>query len=263
MKETNMKKLLIIAVVSVATIMAIALAATTQNNPSNDLDISPTPSPTNFKPSGGSPTPTASPKTNESAIISFDVPIQIFEDEHKVFSGFYAGVTKDSPRADDYYDYHYTCIGYIAWEPKPYVRYYEINVHYNGNTKHSEPLYNGGDYRTWDDPGVTGSARHSFGLLENKTLYAGPESIEHMFGSSYVGQYTASPIWWVNDDGVEKWGPTVWSPDMHGRQIIGVTTFFDHSEKLTRAQMDAVEIEMRNFLTAYIQGWTFTIRNIS
>jgi hypothetical protein len=262
-----MDKRVVISAVAVAAVIALVVVSGC-TSPQN---VSPTPVPTDKNSttpspkaaSSSGPTPVASPKTNESAIITFEVPIQIFEDEYRVFSGYYAGVKKDSPNAEEYYDYFFTCAGYIAWAPMPYVRYYEVNPHYNGNTKQSEPLFNNGDYRTWGDPKVTGSALHEFKWPETSTVYIGPESISHMFGGAYKGLYTALPTYAFFEGGVTKEGPTMWSPALHGTPIIYVTTRFDHSEKLTREQMNAVEIERRNFLKSYVQGWTFTIKNVS
>jgi hypothetical protein len=129
-----MGKLLILAVVTVATMIAIAAAAIALNNQQTDNNNSPSPTPNPTVSTSTGPTPAASPKTNESATATFEVPIQIFETQHTF-------------QSDN--NTFYTAIAYIAWEPSTYVRYYEVTPNYHGNTKPYENLFLGSDFRTW------------------------------------------------------------------------------------------------------------------
>jgi len=175
---------------------------------------------------------------NNSAIITFDVAVQLFEYEtnHTALVGHPEKI-----------DYAYTCGAYIAWTPSPYVRYYEVNIHFNGNTKHSQNLWSYCDYRQWgqtcplDNPGWD----------DTTTSYLGNLPVPNE--REYLGIYNN---YFEDDTTHYLWGK-------HGMGVFSVSTEFDYSEGLTRGQMDAVEEEMYEFMASYVQGWTFTIKNVS
>jgi hypothetical protein len=172
---------------------------------------------------------------NNSAIITFEVAVTLFEYEtnHTALVGHPEKI-----------DYSYHCGAYIAWTPSPYVRYYEINIHFNGNTKHSQNLVGSCDYRQW---GQAWCPLGPSGWVEGTTQYLGnlpvPDERE------YIGIY--------NNDAY------LIGADKHGTGVFSLSTEFDHAEGLTRGQMDAAEKEMYEFMASYVDGWTFTIKNVS
>ena len=176
---------------------------------------------------------------NNSAIITFEVAVQLFEYEtnHTALVGHPEKI-----------DYAYHCGAYIAWAPSPYVRYYEINIHYNGNSMHTQNLVGSCDYRQW---GQAWCPLGPGGWVEGTTQYLGnlpvPDERE------YIGIYNN----YFEDDTTNiLWGK-------HGTYVFGLNTEFDHTEGLTRGQMDAVEKEMYEFMASYVAGWTFTVKNVS
>jgi hypothetical protein len=248
-----LSKLLIIAVVTIATMIAIAAAAVFVSNPQDNKiieSLTPTPSmslaPTATPIIAGShgPTPTASPKTNESAAITFSVPIQIFSDEHTF---------KDTNET------LYEAIAYIAWAPSPYVRYYEVTPNYHGNTKPYQNLWLGSDFRTWAS---RAAELHPLGWAEKETWILA-ETDPHVSDGTWMRTFTASGTWIEVVDGVKINGPAVWSSDMHGLQVVSVRTTFSQNENLSRDQMGAVGLELKQWLIDYTQGWTYTIKNVS
>ena len=171
-----MGKLMILAVVTVATMIAIAAAAIVLNNQPTDNNNSPTPTPNPTVSTSTGPTPAASPKTNESATATFEVPIQIFETQRTFQS------TKDT---------FYTAIAYIAWEPSTYVRYYEVTPNYHGNTKPYENLFLGSDFRTWSS---RVDELHPLGWSEQQTWILA-ETDPHIADGYYKSTFTTSETW--------------------------------------------------------------------
>jgi hypothetical protein len=250
--KINKAHLIIITVVSMATIIAIAMAANFVASPNDLAKLTPTPalstSPTPIASNSNGPTPIASPKTNESATITFDVPVQIFG------TGFKSELTQDT---------FYNCYAYFAWTPPPYVRYYEVSINYHGNTKPYQNLWSTGDFRLWgtgDDQLFPFSNAYS----DNRTYVIGPSSFEDEFGSSYKGQWNNSGTWGSRDSaGALIHGPLIWSADKHGLMVAGTMTVFNSKENLSSEQIAKSESEMQQWLTDFTQGWVLTVKNIS
>lgn len=178
-------------------------------------------------------------QNNNSAIITFEVAVQLFEYEtnHTALVGHPEKI-----------DYSYTCGAYIAWTPSPYVRYYEVNIHFNGNTKHSQNLWSPCDYRQW---GQAWCPLGNPGWDDTTTSYLGNLPVPNE--REYIGIYNN---YFENDTTNYLWGK-------HGTGVFSLSTEFDYAEGLTRGQMDAVEKEMYEFMASYVAGWTFTIKNVS
>jgi len=250
--KINKVKLMIIAVVSIATIITIAMAANFVNSPNDLSKVTPSPilsvSSSPSAANSNSPTPTASPKTNESATITFDVPVQVFG------TGFKSDLTKDT---------FYNCYAYFAWTPPPYVRYYEVSINYNGNAKPYQNLWSTGDFRLW---GTADNQLFPFSSVysENRVYVMGPSSLENEYGSSYKGQWNNSGTWGSSDSaGVMTHGPLIWSADKHGLMVAGTMTVFNSNENLSSAQIAKTESEMQQWLTDFTQGWVLTVKNVS
>jgi hypothetical protein len=174
---------------------------------------------------------------NTSASITFEVPVQFYENET---------IYTPHPDSPEEIDVSYFCCAYIAWAPSPYVRYYEVTVHYNNNNMHEQAVFSSCEYQDW---GKTGCTLLPFGLPDGRTIFIGPGTITYPNMQDYAGTYDNSP--------------NVFGADKHGITVCGLYTHYDHTDGLTRGQIDAVEKEMYDFLTSFVQGWTYTIKNVS
>jgi hypothetical protein len=172
---------------------------------------------------------------NTSASITFEVPVQLYQ---------YETNNTPWPSYPDQIDYTYYCGGYIAWDPSPYVRYYELNIHYNGNTKPSQKIWTTCDYQEWGKPWCP---LDTYKWDETTTKYLGkwPVPDERNFLTIYDNS------------------PDICGADKHGMTLANMYASFDHTDGLTREQISAIEKEMYDFVTSYLQGWTFTIKNVS
>jgi hypothetical protein len=172
---------------------------------------------------------------NNSASITFEAPVQIYQ--------FETNYTPWPTRPTEI-DYSYHCGGYIAWDPSPYVRYYELNIHYNGNSIHTQNLVGSCDYRAW---GANWCPLYPYVWDETTTKYIGglpvPDEI------NFIGTFDNDKF--------------AFGFDKHGTTVFNIYSDFDHSEGLSRAQIDAVEKEMLEFTERYVAGWTFTVKNVS
>lgn len=178
-------------------------------------------------------------QNNSSAIITFEVPVQTFHYETNYIP---------SPTHPDRVDYRYYCGAYIAWDPQPYVRYYTVINHFNGNPKPKQAISQSCDYRDW---GKEWCPLLPYGDPDNRTVFLGPPNQtpapNHL---DYVGLYTIGS--YLN-------GNPVIDGSKHGKFVFNIHTYFDPIENLTRGQMVAVEKQMDEFLASYIEGWTYTV----
>ena len=58
-------------------------------------------------------------------------------------------------------------------------------------------------------------------------------------------------------DGTPVNGPKIWSSDMHGLNVVSVQTWFNQDEN---HHMGAIALNLKQWLTDYTQGWTYTIK---
>jgi hypothetical protein len=252
-----MGKLLIIAAVTIAVAIAIAAVAIATFTPADNqfyatpspytsTTVTPTATPITAPTPTPSATPMPTPKTNESAIITFEAPIQIFEYTWQHQNEVSAGETT------------YAAIAYIAWNPTSYVRYYEVTAHYHGNTKPTQALFNGADFRLW---GQGDNILHAIDWTENQTRLLALTDPH----TGYVqSTYTASNTYWEKlPDGTPINGPKVWPDTQHGYQVIQVSTTYSVDESKDQNQIGATSEDLMRWLVDYTQGWTFTIRPIA
>jgi hypothetical protein len=178
-------------------------------------------------------------QNNNSAIITFEVPVQTFHHE-----------TNNTP--DPYYpnrvDYFYYSGAYISWDPQPYVRYYTVTNHFNGNSKPNQPIQGSCDYQDW---GKEWCPLFTYPQPDNKILFLGPpEQTPNPNHLDYKGMYTLGTY-------------TSQFPEIdgskHGMFVLNIYAQFYNTEGLTRGQMDAIEKEMDAFVTSYVEGWTYTV----
>lgn len=177
-------------------------------------------------------------QNNSSAIITFEVPVQLFE-----YESSYAW-----PSHPQDVDYTYYCGAYIAWEPQPYVRYYAVTTHYNGNPSHNQSIFS---YCYYPDWGKTECPLLPRSEPDGKIVFLGPyELVPSPNPLDYYGLYTLSsyfdPIWGID-------------LNQHGMSVSSIDASFDYYDGWTRAQMDTIEKEAYEFLQKYVQGWTYTV----
>ena len=176
---------------------------------------------------------------NNSAIITFEVPVQTYHNE--------TNFTPWPDRPNDV-DYFYYSGAYISWDPQPYVRYYTVTNHFNGNPKPNQAISGSCDFRKW---GIESCPFLTYGRPDNRTVFLGPaEQTLNPNHLDYVGLYTIGSY--------ASRFPEI-DGSKHGMFVFNIATTFDMTEHLTRGQMDAVEKEMDAFVTSYVEGWTYTV----
>lgn len=176
-------------------------------------------------------------QNNSSAIITFEVPVQLVEWED-IF-------TWPSGEEDKTV---YNCGAVCAWDPQPYVRYYAVTIHFNGNPSHSQPIVGSCDYRRWN----TSSCRFlPYPDPDNKVVFLGPlDQIPGIDIQDHYGSYSLSL--YIPKAGID--------PSKHGIGRFSMYTDFYSDENLTRGEMDAIEDEMYAFTQSYVAGWTVTVQ---
>lgn len=128
---SNIAKLAIIATIA-ATVIASVYVANLALTSSVDPNIA-TPSPNNNPTTSASITPSPSPPQNNSAIYTFTVTPTITS---------YESYWNDSDSGKLYETtFHVNAV--ITWDKNqaPYVRYYEITPHFNGNTQPTQKIW--------------------------------------------------------------------------------------------------------------------------
>ncbi len=172
---------------------------------------------------------------NTSASITFDVPVQLYEYE-----------TNFTPWENypDQIDYSFYCGAYIAWDPSPYVRYYELHIHFNGNPKPAQSIFSSCDYQEW---GKAWCTLYPYGWTETTTRYLGNLPVPDERG--YIGTYDNAR--------------SIIGSDKHGMTLANLHSDFDYVDGYTRAQINDIEQEMREFVASYTAGWTYTVKNVS
>jgi hypothetical protein len=176
---------------------------------------------------------------NNSAIITFEVHVQTYHYE--------TNITLWPDHPDDI-DYTYYSGAYISWDPQPYVRYYTVTNHFNGNQKPFQTLSGSCEFRDW---GKEWCPRLPYADPDNMTVFLGPaELVPNPNHLDYRGLYTIGS--YLN-------GNPVVDGSKHGKLVYNIYDKFDNTEHLTRGQINAVEQEMDAFVTSYIEGWTYTV----
>jgi hypothetical protein len=260
-RRNGMNKMLIAGALTIVVVMAIAVAAVTLNSPNNQepsVSASPTSSPSPVVTASSSPTassnptassspnPTASPTADQSGVITFTAPVQILETHF----------TNDRTKTTTYEVW-----AYASWNPPSYVRYYEVSLSYNNNSKPLTNSWVSADFREWSTPG---NELFPFPWTENKVYVIGPEGVSHPSGQPYRGLYD-NPETWVMmlEDGTKVNGPSLWGTNEHGVVICSIMTTIKDSENISGAAMGQIQTDMQKFLADYTQSWIVTLKNVS
>ncbi len=131
---------------------------------------------------------------------------------------------------------------------KPYVRYYEITPHFNGNTKPTQNLLGSGDFREWGK--VAWSPLQPYSNQENEIYFLGSGAYTYPNPDNYLGIFDNNLNW--REQG------------LHGTVILSVNTFFEYPDRdFTAEEIYNTEKAMREFTQSYIDGWTFTVKPVS
>ncbi len=141
----------------------------------------------------------------------------------------------------------------VTWDKNqaPYVRYYEITPHFNGNTMPTQKLWGGSsEFREW---GLKPWAElRETNWKENEIYYLGPGNITYANPDNFIGIYDNNYDW-------QKEG-------LHGMGVGSLTTTFKwklEDASATAGDLERTTQEMLEFAQSYYQGWTFTVRPVS
>jgi len=171
---------------------------------------------------------------NHSAVWTFEVPVQIYEFEHGL---------SDIPEP---FTTH-VIWSYIAWDPEPYVRFYQLYVHHNGNNP-DEWIY-GCD---WLERDKNYCNHEDFFFKEDTPYYITNEEdypVADAKDSIYVGRL--EPHFYVES-----------LKGMHGLHLGHVEQTFKEGDFDPVEQAGVIK-EMREFMEQYFEGWTVTVRAVS
>jgi hypothetical protein len=223
-----------IIVIGAAYAASLSLNSSTSDNP----EVTPTPSPSPTMNPTSSATSTPKP-TNTSAIITFTV-------KPTMVSHVYIDNNTRGELETTRYDLNIQ----ITWDANqaPYVRYYEITPHYNGNPQPNQNLFSTGDFRTWNS---TGYMAH-FPLIENEIYFLGSGALTYPNPRNFLGPFDNNINW--KRDGI------------NGVVIAVITTEYEWKFadwNATPAQLEATEKAINDFAQSYFEGWTFTVKPVS
>jgi len=160
-----------------------------------------------------------------SIIFQFEVPVGVLEREYRLGEGESLAHTT------------YLCKPYFAWKPVPFVRYYEIKIHFNGNP----PKVFKGWNCFWRKRHEAYCTEGPCLWEEETTYYLAPQE----FCRNYRGRY----------DSEELGGK-------HGHVLFVIQDQFYDGEGLSTAQVNDVKNEIRAFVEDYVRGWTASVRAV-
>lgn len=240
-------KLAAISAVAIIIVAAVYVANLTLSSPvENNLDSTPLPSislsPTvsTFSPSASkTPAPT---QNNQSAIYTFTVSpvITSYESYWNLSDTVILETT-----------YHVNA--QITWDKNlaPYVRYYEITPHFNGNTKPTQNIWGGAtEFREWGIKSWAPVGPSNW--VENEIYFIGSGALTYPNPANFRGIFDNNLDW-------KKEG-------LHGLMIGSMTTTYEWKSDdfgATVADLEKTEKAMDEFAKSYFEGWTFTVKPVS
>lgn len=235
----NSVKLAIIATIAVVVIASAYVANLVLTSPVDPSLVTPSQGSNPSVSASASPSP--SPTQNSSAIYTFTVKPTITS---------YESYWNDSGKL---YQTTFHVNVQITWDKNqaPYVRYYEITPHFNGNTKPTQKIWGGtSEFRDW---GIKAWATlDKSNWVENQIYFLGSGSINYPDPSHYIGIFDNNNQW--KEQG------------LHGVVIGSMTTtyewYFDDAGA-TEADLAKTEQAMLQFAESYFDGWTFTVKPVS
>jgi len=172
---------------------------------------------------------------NHSGVWTFEVPVKIY--------GYEYGLHNIS----EPFTIHGFC-AYIAWNPQPYVRFYQIYFHYNGNG--AEGWIYGCD---WLDRDKVYCAPQDFFFREDTPYYIANEEdypVADAKGCIYVGEL--EPHFY--DESLQG---------LHGLPIAYISQEFKDNGEIDEISQAGIIKEMQEYMEQYFDGWTATVRAVS
>jgi hypothetical protein len=193
-----------------------------------------------YKPGGGTGsggTGGSGSGSNNSAVITFEVPVQVHD---------------KSLLYDDEEEVYYSAGAYIAWSPEPYVRYYELTIHFNGN----EPKPYAWEKEYTEQGEDWGNEPWAL-FVDNELLIIG----DHEYYPGH-GRYLCD---------YDNFGGTNHFKGNHGT-CLGTFDETFYTDKCRGCYLDSIstekeimdtEKEIRAFAEDYFRDWTVTVRPVT
>ncbi|MCD6572799.1 MAG: hypothetical protein J7K95_01725 [Thermoplasmata archaeon] len=172
---------------------------------------------------------------NNSAVWTFEVPVRIYEYEYGLHNISHP------------FTIHGFC-AYIAWDPQPYVRFYQIYFHYNGNEP--EGWIYGCD---WLERDKNYCQPQEFFFREDTPYYIANEEdypVADARGSIYVGELEPH----LYDESLQG---------LHGLPIAYVSQEFKDNGDIDEIAQAGIIKEMHDYMEEYFDGWTATVRAVA
>ena len=181
------------------------------------------------------PNPDASDEnnSNHSAVWTFEVPVRFVTDEETIMENYTA------------------VIAYIAWTPCPYVRFYQLYFHYNGNNP--EDWITGCDWTEMkENKFFCHHEKYFFKENQPYLLTRDGEYVPDAKGSILVGKFSSQSL-----NLFEEINGT------HNLQIGNIGEHFDRHGIKDPVERGVITKEMQEFMENYFEGWTVTVRAVS
>ncbi|XHH08110.1 MAG: hypothetical protein ACFCUE_11115 [Candidatus Bathyarchaeia archaeon] len=236
---SNSVKLAVIATLAAAIIASVYVANLALTSPV-DPNLS-TPQPSNSPSATVSSTPSPSPTQNNSAIYTFTVTPTITS---------YESYWNDSGKI---YETNFHVNAEITWDKNqaPYVRYYEITPHFNGNTQPTQKMWGGtAEFREWGLKSWATLEKSNW--VENEIYFLGSGAINYPDPSHYAGIFD-DKLEWIEEG-------------LHGVVIGSMKTTYDwyfDDAGATEGDLAKTEQAMLEYAQSYYEGWTFTVKPVS
>ncbi len=190
-----------------------------------------------YTPGGGVRPGSSGYGSNHSAVYTFEVPAQVHD---------YTSISPDEE------EINYGASAYAVWDPQPYVRYYELTIHFNGNPPtpyawEKEFTEQGEDWG--NDPWVQ--------FVDNELLIIGDYEYYPGYGR-YLTVY-------------DNFGGTSMFQGKHGTPLGGFKETF-YTDKCGWCYLDSIstekeimdtEREIKAFAEEYFRDWTVTVRPVT
>jgi hypothetical protein len=254
------KAVVVLLIVVIVAAAAAAVALSQNSSPSRITPNSPTPLVSTTPTALPVSTPTASPfsttsptpaptKTNESATYSFEVRPEV-----KLVQ------TRSTMSGGDFNNTMVRAYAQFSWDATthPYVRYYAITLHFNGNHLPTQSIFYREYWRAWNQSYSSPPVPFTQFFQENTFYYLANDSnvpnernyITSPTNDIYLGQGQHG---WLAFSVTDVFYDDPTYPASHASELGG----------LNAGQIQGYGNEMLNFVNKYVADWTLTVTPVS